>query len=248
LKRGNNEVIIVERTSYKITTEDEGWKKVYKYNFHTHTSDVSPCGNVSAEIVVREHKEAGYQGIAITDHCWPGFVDPRRGDPWRKTYEFFKSGYAAAKAEGDKIGLDVFFAMELRFDENYNDYLVFGLSDEFVLANKNLSELTLATFREKTKDLDVLIFQAHPFRNMMKLMPAKLLDGVEIFNANERHDSRNHLAEAFAKEHNLIGISGSDYHELHDISRGGILTDVRIKNEKDLNRILRARDFEVILK
>ena len=219
---------------------------MYKYNLHTHTSEVSPCGHVSAEILVNMHKEAGYQGVIITDHFWPGFVNPKRGNPWQETYKIFKSGFEAAKKQGEIVGLDVFFGMELRFEENFNDYLVFGLPDEFVLLNQNLTLMSLKEFREKTKDLDVLIIQAHPFRKWIKVMPAELLDGVEIFNASMRHDSRNQLAADYANTHNLIGVSGSDFHELEDINRGEMRTKHRIIDMKDFIKTLRARNFTAI--
>ena len=219
---------------------------MYKYNIHTHTSEVSPCGQIDAEKVVLEHKRTGFQGIAITDHFWPGYTDPRRDRPWAETCAFYKSGYEAAKAAGDLHDIDVIYGMELRFEENSNDYLVYGLPDEFVLANEDLTSITLEEFRRRIKGLDVLVIQAHPFRNWMTRMPANLLDGVEVFNANSRHDSRNRHAFNFAVENEIIGISGSDYHQLDDIDRGGILVSHRIKDAKELNQVLRTREFKNI--
>ena len=219
---------------------------MYKYNIHTHTSEVSPCGQVCAEEVILEHKNAGFQGVAITDHFWPGFTDPRQDRPWEENYAFFKSGFEAAQAAGALHGLDVIYGMELRFEENANDYLVYGLPDAFVLANTDLTKITLAEFRSRIEGLDVLVIQAHPFRNWMTRMPAELLDGVEVFNANSRHDSRNRQAMNFAVEHGIIGISGSDYHQYDDIDRGGILVSHRIKDAKELNQVLRTRAFENI--
>ncbi|MEI6131859.1 MAG: PHP domain-containing protein [Bacillota bacterium] len=231
---------------------------MYKYNIHTHTSEVSPCGMMTAEETVLEHIKTGFQGIIITDHFWPGYVNPRRGMSWQETCDFFKQGYLAAKEAGDKHGLDVFYGMELRFEENSNDYLVFGLPDEFVLAHENMTDMSLADFRKLTKadsadanqatsgGLDVLIIQAHPFRDWMTRMPPELLDGVEVFNANSRHDNRNASSYAFACEHDLIGTSGSDYHQLDDIDRGGILTNHKIADLADFIATLRARDFKNI--
>ena len=48
---------------------------IYKYDIHTHTSEVSPCGKVEAEKVVELYKEAGYTGIVITDHYYEGFFE-----------------------------------------------------------------------------------------------------------------------------------------------------------------------------
>ena len=219
---------------------------MFKYNIHTHTSEISPCGLISAEKVVNLHKEAGYAGVVITDHFWPGYMIPRLKDGWNKLYTDFKLGYELAKAEGDKVGLDVIFGMELRFDENANDYLVFGLPDEFVLKNENLNQRTLAEFRGLTRDLDIVIIHAHPFRPWMTLMPPELIDGVEIYNGNTRHDNKSELVMQFARRHNLIETSASDFHELSDLNRGGILTRTRIPDAKELVKVLRSRDFELI--
>ena len=37
----------------------------YRYDTHVHTCEVSPCGKVPAEEMVRLYREAGYQGIII---------------------------------------------------------------------------------------------------------------------------------------------------------------------------------------
>lgn len=37
--------------------------------------------------------------------------------------------------------------------------------------------------------------QAHPFRNGLKIVDPKHLDGIETYNGNPRHDSRNEIAK-----------------------------------------------------
>lgn len=69
-----------------------------------------------------------------------------------------------AKAEGDAIGLSVFLGMELRTEESSNDYLLFGVTEEFVYDNPRLYEWKMADVCKLTKEYGILIFQAHPYR------------------------------------------------------------------------------------
>ncbi len=68
----------------------------------------------------------------------------------------------------------------------------------------------------------MLIYQAHPYRAGIIVADPDLLDGVEVFNGNQRHDSRNHLAKRFAQTNQLKMISGSDFHQIEDLAQGGI--------------------------
>lgn len=69
----------------------------------------------------------------------------------------------------------------------------------------------------------MVIIQAHPCRVGMSLANPSLLDGVEVYNGNKRHDSHNSLAREFAKKHGLKMTSGSDTHQIEDLARGGIM-------------------------
>ena len=46
--------------------------------------------------------------------------------------------------------------------------------------------------------------QAHPFRTGLTREDPALLDGVEVFNGNARHDSHNDDALRFARENGLL--------------------------------------------
>ncbi len=68
----------------------------------------------------------------------------------------------------------------------------------------------------------ILIYQAHPFRPGTQPADPRLLDGVEVYNGNVGHDSRNSLAAAFAGRHGLLPIAGSDAHLPADVGRAGL--------------------------
>ncbi len=211
---------------------------MYKYDTHVHTDETSSCAKVQARDAVRMYKEAGYKGIVITDHYAKRFFEKSPGCSWSEKIDDFLKGYRIALDEGEKIGLTVMLGIEIRFTENPNDYLVFGLDEKFLKENKELYYLGLAKFRKFIEGQGVLIYQAHPFRNKMERADPKLLDGVEVFNGHPRHESNNHLALEFAKSNNLKMLSGSDFHQVDDVARGGIFSENEIKSIKDLVNLL----------
>lgn len=202
---------------------------MYKYETHLHTDETSPCGRVKAADAVRIYHAAGYTGIIVTDHYYSGFFEIHPLISWDKKISLYLDGYQKAFAEGQRLGLDVHLGMEIRFDENGNDYLVYGFDTEFLRRHKNLYRLSLKEFRELTANKGIVVVQAHPFRVNMTPAPPALLDGVEIYNGNPRHDSSNHLSEQYARENGLKMLSGSDFHQPQDAARGGVVVSSRIK-------------------
>ena len=48
---------------------------MYKYELHAHTAECDLAARVGARDMVRLYKEAGYDGIVITDHYFQTFFD-----------------------------------------------------------------------------------------------------------------------------------------------------------------------------
>ncbi len=217
---------------------------MYKYETHFHTAEVSGCGKVGAEEGVRLYAEHGYHGIMITDHfyAWNKKLYPM----WKDYIEFFLTGYRLAKKAGEKYGIDVLLGAEIRFDDHPNDYLSFGFDENYLYNTENLMGMTLKQYKESIKDSDTVIFQAHPFRVNCEIMPAEYLDGLETFNGNPRHNSYNNAAEVYAKENNLPGLSGSDFHQVMDLARGGVLTEKKCVNGKELAFVIKNRKYKLI--
>lgn len=213
--------------------------KSFKFDTHVHTMETSPCGRVKGAEVALSYKEAGYQGIVITDHFYNGFFDRLSAAGWKDKVDMYLAGYREALAKGENIGLDVILGMEIRFNESFNDYLVFGIDENFLKAYPDLYTLSLEEFRSLAQKHDLLIYQAHPFRKNMIPADPRLLDGIEVYNGNPRHDSHNDLALDYANENNLKLISGSDFHQHEDLARGGIVIAERIKSSEELLDILK---------
>jgi hypothetical protein len=200
----------------------------YKYETHFHTEETSPCGKVPAITGVRLYHEAGYAGIIVTDHYSRGSFGIHPFTRWETKIDNYLKGYRNALEEGLRLGMDIQLGMELRFDENSNDYLVYGFDEEFLRSNEKLYRLDLKGFRKLIAGSGIAIVQAHPFRPSMIPAAPGLIDGVEVYNGNPRHDSRNHLAFDYARANDLKLLSGSDFHRIGDEARGGIVVRERM--------------------
>jgi hypothetical protein len=135
--------------------------------------------------------------------------------------------------------------MEIRFKGSENDYLVFGPDRAFYDAHEELTEKEDVTYFSKlVRSLgDIALFQAHPFRNRMYIVDPSLLDGIEVYNGNADHNSRNDIAKAWAQKYRLRELSGSDCHVQWMASPGGIYLEKLPENEKELARMLLANEY-----
>ena len=219
---------------------------MFLYDTHVHTSEVSPCSEVSAERLVQLYIAAGYDGIVITDHYAPGICDPEdeAGLTHKMAVERYLLGYENAK-KAAAGRLTVLLGMELRFHGMNNDFLVFGMTEEFLWKYPDIRRMNPRSFHSLSKKEGLLFFSAHPFRNAMTVISSDCIDGVEIMNGHPRHDSRNYLAKAFAEKSNLLKSSGSDCHAVGEEARGGIIVKERIQNNEDLVKCLRHQPLLV---
>ena len=225
---------------------------MYKTELHAHTAETSNCGKTKAKDLVKAYIKAGYSTVVITDHLSTHTYFRYKYDKmsWNEKIDVFVKGYNKA-LEAAKGKINVLFGMEMRFDEDLpehdlNDYLVFGVTEEFLRSNGDLINMNIESFSELAHKNGLLIFQAHPFRNDMTRAEPALLDGAEIYNGNPRHNSRNEKAEKWASENGLKGSSGSDFHQPEDLARGGIITETEIKTNEDLLNILKSNNYEII--
>ena len=218
----------------------------FYYDTHVHTDERSACGRIPGRKAVRLYKAAGYDGIVITDHYTRKYFRHCAGRTWEEKLDSFLAGYREARREGEKIGLQVFLGAEIALDNPYNDYLLFGITEEFLREYPKLFRLEIKDLYELAEGHGFLVYQAHPFRPGFSPADPAFLHGVEVFNGNPRHDSHNRPAYHFAKKHGLLMLSGSDFHQKADVARGGIATTRRINTPEELLRVLRDEDFELV--
>ena len=208
----------------------------YLYEMHAHVKEVSTCSPTSAAEFVSLYVDTEYAGIVLTDHMNADTFSKKglKDAPWDEKIDHFLTGYQAVKAAaGNK--LNVIIAMEIHFYDNPNDYLVYGVTEEFLRSHGDLMAMGPKKFSALAHENGLVMVQAHPFRRDSLVTDWKILDGYEIFNGNPRHYSCNPIAEAWAKHHNkAIVTSGSDFHEPEDAGHGGMYFEKKITTPKEL--------------
>ncbi len=214
----------------------------YKYETHMHTKEGSACGRSSAVEMVHAHKEAGYTGIFVTDHFFNGNCNVDRKLPWEEKVEHFCQGYENAKAEGDKIGLDVFFGFE--YGVEGADFLVYNLSKEWLLQHKDVDKWDPRKAFAAMHRCGGFIIHAHPFRERdyihhIHLFPHDI-DGVESINGGQLSEPlMNERAEIYAMMYDLPKTAGSDSHNHAALPGCGIEVLDRIVTPLDYLKQLR---------
>ena len=211
----------------------------FKIEMHTHSSPASSCSDVKPEVVVKYYKERGYDAIVMTNH----FL--RNGDkPTVMNRQL--ADYRAACQVGEQLGLKVLLGTEARFDENPNDYLIYGVDEDILDQIFDYFELGVEAFRKNVPLNNSVFVQAHPYRKPSVPIDPALLDGVEVFNLHPNHNSAIALAALYAKESpSLLITAGSDFH--HDV-RGhcgicALRTSVLPNDSFELAEILKSRDY-----
>ena len=101
----------------------------WKVEAHAHTAQVSLCAKMPAEQMVHQVKGAGCDAVIVTDHYTPEFFPDNQRNYAQRLHDYFE-GYRCAKAEGDRIGLHVFPALEVRTAAGMEDYLIYGVTPE----------------------------------------------------------------------------------------------------------------------
>ena len=228
----------------------------YLYETHLHTSMVSVCAHNTPEEMVRATKARGYTGIFVTEHNWRANSCIDKSLPWEVWIDGMASSYYAAKAEGDKIGLQVFFAYEAGFHGTpYHgaDFLVYGLTPQWLKDHPQLRDMSVEEHLRTVRSAGAMVIHAHPFREAAYIPQVYLfpedVDGVEIRNANHsnprrlsKHDpSYDEKALAYAREYHLPMVAGSDIHS-DQLLGGGVAFSHKLENEEDYCRAVRERE------
>ena len=217
-----------------------------RIEIHAHTDESSSCGKIPAKELVRLNKEAGVGALTITDHYSTYALSKITGSP-REKAEYFLRGWRIAREEGEKLGIHVLFGMELRIDGGPEDFLIYGIDEDFVYDNLTLYNATLKDAYQVCDDYGALLIQAHPFRESCRPQDPRYLHGMEVYNGHPRHENQNPLALQYAQENGIwLRTSGSDTHQLPDIARSGILIDGEVTTSRELADWLKTKPFTLI--
>lgn len=216
---------------------------MFKTETHMHTKEGSSCGMLTAEEIVREYHKAGFHTLCISNHFGAQFFRPWGEMNWEETIERFMLGYRLAKAEGERLGMNILFSAEIEFDEPLGQhYLVYGIDEEFLKAYPKLHQMPLADFYALAKEKGILVIQAHPYRDNDENpnVTPELVDGFEVRNPNPRHVPNDEHAEATAAEYSLYRTAGSDAHRTGDVARTAMCSEEEIKTVEDYIALVKS--------
>ncbi len=220
-----------------------------RYELHTHTAEGDIyVGHGGAEIV-RAYADAGYAGAVITDHYFSLFFDWFHDDLAGCDHDgiirrYLKGTYAA-KNEGDRLGFTVLCGAEVQLPDSCNHYLVYGLEEADFYRLPLLCHLPNLDALIDTLPPHALVVQAHPFRNHMTVCDPTRLFGIEGFNYGT-DAFRNEMAKAYAAHFHKPLTSGSDFHGMGALAKGGIETPHPLHTAADLVTVLRNGDYTLI--
>ena len=212
----------------------------YQIELHAHTKPASMCSDFPPEELVRIYAERGYHGLVITNHFDPGKLSLGKDCAVRAMMQ----DYEEAVKAGQQYGLQIYFGVELRFAENCNDYLIYGVDEALLGTFYDYIPKGVEAFRREVSLPNSVFLQAHPFRPNMTLCDSGLLDGIECMNLHPGHNSRVAVATRYAYENDLdIKIAGGDcHHPGHQA-----LTAMRVRQMPEdtfeLAALLKSKDY-----
>ena len=200
---------------------------MFKYETHLHTAETSKCARSGGAEMARHFASLGYAGIFVTDHFFNGNTTVARELPWEERVRRFLVGWEEAKAAGEPLGLDVFFAWEYSY--GWAHFLTYGLPPAWLYAHPDVLDWPVAQYLETVRRDGGYIVHAHPMRKtgnpVMPVIPA-LTDAVEIVNGG-RSDEENERGAAYARAFSLPVTAGSDIHVTAAARHAGVLSEER---------------------
>lgn len=222
---------------------------MYKYELHLHTSECDLVAQSSGAECVRLYHEAGYDGMVVTNHYFATFfdwfADELQGADHRRIIDRLLRGYCNAREEGEKRGFTVLVGAEVRFADSANDYLIYGADEDFFYNAPLLHRLSGVEELISLLPENVLVVQAHPFRDGMTVRDHSCLFGIEGYNGNNE-PFRDEMAKVFARHYGKPMTSGSDYHDPAHLAKGGIITEHKISSPSELSRLLKSGEYSLI--
>lgn len=212
---------------------------------HAHTLGGSPCALVPIYDTVKAYADAGYGALIVTNHFNDDTV-PKPGLSPRACVDCYVDLYRQAEEYGQQLGIQVWFGIESRIVGGPEDFLIFGAEPDLLYANPLLYKLTQEELFHECEQYGCLLYQAHPSRSYCQPRDPELLHGVEVYNGNPRHQNHNEITRLWAKKHHLLRSSGSDFHQMEDLARGGIMVPESIQDIKALASYLRENEVTLI--
>ncbi|MBQ6263103.1 MAG: PHP domain-containing protein [Clostridia bacterium] len=222
----------------------------YRTELHCHTSEASGCADECAADTVEKYIALGYDTIVLTNHFSRYEFDEDDPDSYGAMVDKQMRALRLAKeAAGDR--LNVLFGIELRLYENSNDYLVFGVTEEFLRGHPELLHMDVWGAHAFLNENGAMMIHAHPMRTGCTITDPWSVDGYEVYNGHNQQRSRNEMALAWASygrsiRKRVIYTSGSDKHDRHHVPDGGIVTEEPITSMEQLLSVLESGNYKLM--
>lgn len=218
---------------------------MFKTETHLHTWPVSSCSRIVPREMIRLYHEAGYATVFVSDHFARYHFDRLpEGLSWKEKTAMLCAAYEEAKEEGESLGMNVLFSPELSVAGNH--YLLYGVEPEFLDLREDIFDMTIADFRAHALAHGITMIEAHPYRDGKYFPTPEYVDGLEVYNANPRHENFDDEAVALAKKYNLPMTAGSDAHLLQDIGLAAMISDEPITSISQYLKLLRAGKLKLM--
>ncbi len=221
----------------------------HRIELHAHSKPISACCSCSNERFLELYAERNVEAVCLTNHFTkdnPLFD----GKTKKETIDAYIEGYERLKEMAEPYGISILLGCEIRFCENSNDYLIYGVNREILEVAFDYFDKGLAEYRKNVPLKSSLFVQAHPFRNNMTLMDNSYLDGIETMNFHPNHNSRNSTTARYAKANGFdICVGGSDFHEDGEYTSAAlIMLSKRLPTDSfDLAKLLKSKDYLFLL-
>jgi len=222
---------------------------ICKYEMHIHTC---PCSGGGSDI--RDHIDAlimkRYSGMVVTNHFFRGDNRIDRSLPWKEFVDAYRQDYLYGLEYAQEKDFDLLFGLEEHVG-NGQEILIYGITPEVIEAHPELKMASAEKYAEVIHAEGGLVYQAHPYRarsyvsSPFPLNCLDMLDGIEVYNAGNEPEW-NEQARMLANKFDLACIGGSDAHAIQTAGLSGIATKERIRNNDDLIRVLKSKDYTVL--
>lgn len=221
----------------------------YKLEMHAHTKGGSSCAQADENELAEIYARAGYGGVVLTNHCCEASFSLYPGETHKEKLDFYFSLYEKFRVAVGKKGILPFLGSEVRaYDAEgyFSEYLLYGFDRAFFYDNPPLYTYTQKELFALCEEAGIFMAQSHPFRSHVKAGYYEYLHGVEAYNGHIGHENRNAVAEAFADGFHLKKISGTDFHEVVHIPKGGIFVPETVRDDGTLKAFLFSEQAPLI--
>ena len=211
---------------------------------HAHSSPVSVCSDFPYDKFADAFIKDGFDGVALTNHLTPKQLDTYGSCD--KAAEFYLEDYRKIKEyAGDRLSVSL--GAEIKFRENDNEYLVYGICEDDIPKLYSYIDKGIDVFYKEFKNDSNVIIQAHPMRPNNEHANPDSLDGIEVYNFHPHHNAQISAVAEYAKKQNKLITGGTDFH--HEYQRKlSVLRCKKVpKNSYEVAELIKSGDFIFLL-